>query len=244
MVSLKHKVTIKTKIAQEESSESLESKKVTLKRKQPDTPETLVGTSTSPNKHPKKLNMGKIIGGFIGVAAIVACVFFFINRDKIIEGDKDSSSIEMIAKNGDNQEVGNGVSGSEDKISEAPTDDNTSPDKSVKNGPSEGKDTPEDYESTSNSSPIEESKVAKTTATPTSTSDNAKTAKLESSSTENTSKSTTSSSTLVSGDIEENARRVIRGDFGNGQERKNKLGASYSEIQGKVNEMYRKGLVY
>ncbi len=48
----------------------------------------------------------------------------------------------------------------------------------------------------------------------------------------------------VDGDVETNARRVIRGDFGNGQERKDKLGSSYSEIQGKVNEMYRQGLVH
>lgn len=48
----------------------------------------------------------------------------------------------------------------------------------------------------------------------------------------------------VGGDVETNARRVIRGDFGNGQERRDKLGSSYSEIQGKVNEMYRQGLVH
>lgn len=48
----------------------------------------------------------------------------------------------------------------------------------------------------------------------------------------------------VGGDVKTNARRVIRGDFGNGQERRDKLGSSYSEIQGKVNEMYRQGLVY
>ena len=47
----------------------------------------------------------------------------------------------------------------------------------------------------------------------------------------------------MSGNVEENARRVIRGDFGNGQERKDKLGSAYAEIQSKVNEMYRQGLV-
>lgn len=51
------------------------------------------------------------------------------------------------------------------------------------------------------------------------------------------------SNAATSGDIEENARRVIRGEFGNGKERKAKLGTSYSEIQNKVNEMYRQGLV-
>ena len=45
-------------------------------------------------------------------------------------------------------------------------------------------------------------------------------------------------------DLVENAKRVIRGDFGNGQERKNRLGPAYAEIQSKVNEMYRQGRVY
>lgn len=49
--------------------------------------------------------------------------------------------------------------------------------------------------------------------------------------------------TEISGNLEENARQVIRGVFGNGQERKDKLGSAYSEIQGRVNEMYRQGLV-
>lgn len=44
--------------------------------------------------------------------------------------------------------------------------------------------------------------------------------------------------------IEEKAKLVIRGDFGNGEERKNKLGSEYSVIQNKVNEMYAKGLDY
>lgn len=66
--------------------------------------------------------------------------------------------------------------------------------------------------------------------------------------TTSTEKSSTSpsenSDNNVDGDVETNARRVIRGDFGNGQERRDKLGSSYSEIQGKVNEMYRQGLVH
>ena len=44
--------------------------------------------------------------------------------------------------------------------------------------------------------------------------------------------------------IEEKAKLVIRGDFGNGAERKRRLGAEYKAIQKKVNEMYAKGLVY
>lgn len=38
-------------------------------------------------------------------------------------------------------------------------------------------------------------------------------------------------------------QKVLKGVYGNGQERKDKLGASYAKIQRKVNELYRKGLV-
>lgn len=43
-------------------------------------------------------------------------------------------------------------------------------------------------------------------------------------------------------EIERTAKEVIRGKYGNGRIRKDKLGDQYSEIQSKVNEMYRKGL--
>lgn len=50
-------------------------------------------------------------------------------------------------------------------------------------------------------------------------------------------------SQIETGTLKEKAIRVIRGDFGNGEERKTKLGSEYQEIQNKVNEMYRNGLV-
>ena len=48
----------------------------------------------------------------------------------------------------------------------------------------------------------------------------------------------------INGSVEELALEVIRGVYGNGLERKQKLGDRYAEIQGKVNEMYRNGLVH
>lgn len=44
--------------------------------------------------------------------------------------------------------------------------------------------------------------------------------------------------------VEAKAKQVIRGIYGNGFVRKQKLGNDYAEIQGKVNEMYRNGLVH
>lgn len=51
-----------------------------------------------------------------------------------------------------------------------------------------------------------------------------------------------SNSNLMS-DVEATAISVIRGDYGNGQVRKDKLGNAYTDVQKRVNEMYRQGLV-
>ena len=56
-------------------------------------------------------------------------------------------------------------------------------------------------------------------------------------------KTQTSSAIPVNGSLEQKAIAVIRGTYGNGLERKQKLGDEYSVIQNKVNEMYRDGLV-
>lgn len=54
--------------------------------------------------------------------------------------------------------------------------------------------------------------------------------------------SNTESSSM--GSVEDKAKQVIRGIYGNGSVRKQTLGNDYAEIQGKVNEMYRNGLVH
>lgn len=46
----------------------------------------------------------------------------------------------------------------------------------------------------------------------------------------------------VSNDVEAEAMKVIRGDYGIGQERKDKLGSKYLAIQSRVNELKREGI--
>lgn len=41
-------------------------------------------------------------------------------------------------------------------------------------------------------------------------------------------------------DVDDLARRVLRGEFGNGDERKQKLGANYEAVQNRVNELSKK----
>lgn len=47
----------------------------------------------------------------------------------------------------------------------------------------------------------------------------------------------TSTETTVSGDVDDLARRVINGEFGNGDARKAALGKRYAEVQARVNEL-------
>lgn len=258
MVSIKHKVTLKTKVAQEETPEAIESSKVTLKRKQPEAsvvaePKPAPTQSktdpkpktVSPTPQPeKKSNTGKVIGGLVA-AAIIAGIFFFINN-KESEGGNDSTQTEAIAQNTENQDKGNDAliadKSNEDasaenkgvpaKGSEAPVTENT-------------EESPANTTSSANPAKANDNQVAEQPAkrNPATIAEPAKPAQSKPASTETT-KSFSATSAPISGDVEENARRVIRGDFGNGQERKDKLGSSYSEIQGKVNEMYRQGLVH
>lgn len=51
-------------------------------------------------------------------------------------------------------------------------------------------------------------------------------------------------SSSATGAIEEEAKEVIRGKYGNGDVRKRNLGDRYAEIQAKVNEMYKNGQVH
>ena len=49
-------------------------------------------------------------------------------------------------------------------------------------------------------------------------------------------------SPVKEGSVEDKARQVIDGVYGNGTDRKNALGVEYRAIQSKVNELYRRGL--
>lgn len=259
MVSIKHKVTLKTKVAQEETPEAIESSKVTLKRKQPETPVVAepkpAHAPTQPTAEPKqkpkpvsptpqpekKPNTGKVIGGLIA-AAIIAGIFFFINN-KESENGNDNTQTEAIAQNTENQDKGNNALAAENSNEYASAESKGVPANGSEAPVAENTDkSPANTTSSANHAKANDNQVAEqpTKQNPATI---AEPAQSKPAATQNT-KPSSSTSVPISGDVEENARRVIRGDFGNGQERRDKLGSSYSEIQGKVNEMYRQGLVH
>lgn len=205
--------------------------------------------SSNPDAHAtqsnNKSNTGKIVGSIVAAAAIIAGIFFFINN-KESEGGNDGTPTEVIAQNTENQNEGNDAPAAETSnedvsaeskgvpanTSEAPVVENTD-------------ESPATPTSSANPAKANDNQVAERHAkrNPTTIAEPAKTAQSKPAATQTT-KPFSVTSAPVSGDVVENARRVIRGDFGNGKERRDKLGSSYSEIQDKVNEMYRQGLVH
>lgn len=59
----------------------------------------------------------------------------------------------------------------------------------------------------------------------------------------NTNATSTPALSVPEGTLEQKAKEVIRGNYGNGADRKRALGSEYNAIQSKVNEMYRNGEV-
>ena len=240
MVSIKHKVTLKTKVAQEETPEAIESPKVTLKRKQPEAPVVAEPKQKPVSPTPqlgKKSNTGKVIGVLVA-AAIIAGIFFINNKEG--EGGNDSNPTEAIAQNTKDQNEGNDTPTAENSNEDASTESKGGSEAPVAKNTDKS---PANTTSSANHAKATDNLVAEqpTKQNPATI---AEPARSKPAATQTTKPSSSSTSAPVSGDVEENARRVIRGDFGNGLERRDKLGSSYSEIQGKVNEMYRQGLVY
>lgn len=191
MVSLKHKVTLRRKVAQGELSEN---------------------QSLSSSDPAKKSSKVKIIAGIVVVAAIIAGGIFFVNNDGANDNGCNKPAAKAVAQEGDKHDTDNNDSTTEPKGKAEAVSSDEAEGKTVAN----------------EAKPV--SSVADENNTTTSTE-------------KSLASSSEKSDNNVDGDVETNARRVIRGDFGNGQVRKNRLGSSYSEIQGRVNEMYRQGLV-
>ena len=201
--------------------------------------------SSSP--HPvEKSRKAKTIGGIVAAAVIISGgIFFFINN-KESEGGNDGTPTEVIAQNTENQNEGNDAPAAETSNEDVSAESKGVPANTSEAPVAENTDeSPAPPTSSVNPAKANDNQVAERPAkrNPATIAEPAKPVQSKPAATQTT-KPFSVISAPVSGDVEENARRVIRGDFGNGQERRDKLGSSYSEIQGKVNEMYRQGLVH
>lgn len=228
MVTIKHKVTIKTKTAQEKLHVTVESPEVAIKTKRPEQNLEPKNVSVMPELE-KPSNTGKIIGGIVAAAAIFIGIYFFGIRDNGSDANI-SAPTNRVAQT--EEATGSGNSENVDKTNAESATTNAETTK-----PSEVNKTQATAEEGNAPAKVDEKKAEKQSVNETQAVQQPSLAK------QTTTTTSQEFSTPINGDVEENARRVIRGDFGNGQTRKDKLGSSYSEIQGRVNEMYRQGLV-
>ncbi len=199
-------------------------KKITLKRKVTET--ATLKQQESLQTNPLNNGKGKKFGGLILLAVISVVVFFLLMPEKSGNEPFVASQItsESVAQNADNVQKQE----AEQPISESTPNEESAPVVEEDKSNNEASDNNEKKPATVSE---QEEKAQTTTETKTQTK-------------EVTSKTTQKEEAIPVGSIEEKAILVIRGDFGNGEERKMKLGSEYSVIQNKVNEMYAKGLVY
>ena len=190
-------------------------RKVTLKRK---------GDAHEQAPESKKSN--KFI--WLGVIALVIIGGIFglkqLNQEKPLEGGSE----EVVVTEVDNTNLGSveNESGTSNNDVINPTADNTFSDQTevTNNNPAE----------TNSTSSVENAVISK----PSSMGENS-VANVTASNNTSGNNVNQSNAAAVQGSVEEKAKQVIRGVFGNGQERKQALGAEYEEIQSKVNEIYK-----
>lgn len=198
-------------------------KKVTLKTKVAETATQNQQTTQPPN--PSGSGNGKKLGVLIVLAVIAVVAFFLLKPDNSGNDVSVSSPAtpETKAQNADNAQMQE-----EQPVSESTPSEESTP--VVEEDKSDNKANDNNGNKPSTVSGQEEN--AQTTTV------------VKTHTKEATSKTSQKEEAIPAGTIEEKAMLVIRGDFGNGEERKMKLGTEYSAIQNKVNEMYAKGLVY
>jgi len=153
--------------------------------------------------------------------------------------------------NVDNTEGSGNPSGSDLGSSDNPSETGNARNNSSGSG-NVGSSSSEVKESTPQSSDVQSSlknKAASVSSTASSGRSIVKEGKAETASRRGTSESGNSKNSgssvnpVIPGSIEQKAFDVIRGIYGNGQVRKDKLGPEYAEIQKLVNEMYRNGTI-
>ena len=233
MVQIKKKVTLKAKTEPEPVVEPVQqSAKPILRKKEPVKESEPTPT---PGGGKGKGDSSKIFGGI--AAAVVICLlgygaYYYFNSSDEKTDDTTTEVVEGIAET---SKEGNSKEQYNDQTVETPEVESAEAGSSA-NGEETASPAQEETSSEASSSntnpkqdiPVKPTEPVKATSQAT-----------------NTVQATTPAvqSTTLSGTLEEKAKDVIRGNYGNGEVRKQKLGDQYAEIQGKVNEMYRNGLV-
>ena len=254
MVKIKHKVTIKKKTEQEEQPVVAPNPVVT----EPSVPEEPISYSSYDDGEPsgkgKKKWLAAALAGLLVVGGGGAGAYYLSQKDKDnppVEQTSDDEGSGSIVENSDGTEIndataenvpeqsnGEEVAGQGEKANEptAQKDGNNNPQAKEEAPSATGQNNDTGGKAQTKEPQTQPASDTEKPSTPISA-----TAPTQQPKPEKTSQ--VSKLSNASGTIEEEAKNVIRGDYGCGLDRKKALGDRYKEIQRKVNEMYRKGLV-
>lgn len=190
-------------------------RKVTLKEKHSDTSDKGIVGQT-PKKWPKIL-----IPILIIAVAAVAAIAFWPKVDKGNDEQIVQNETEKFQSTEDDNSVGdNAIKVEHDECGEQVSENESAPE--------DASETPKVSETT----PEKPNVVQPADNT-------SRTVNSKPQPTHNTTSIASHVSGTLTGDVEQDAKAVIRGEFGNGANRKAALGNRYQKIQDKVNEIYR-----
>lgn len=246
MVELKKKVTLRTKTT--EAPEDVQKPQVALKKKQPE-PTLIPPTPPVPEGGDEPKGKWKKYAAVLAGLAVLGGGGYYLSQQgddtpqtvaEVVEGQNpDAATTDGTTANQDGQSQ-EGDTSSADAANESPASD----------APAVGGSSPADNTPSNATPSAPEQKKEDATSPATGAKETAPKADAPAKGTlskpvdqPKADITSTSTGSSASGTVEEEAREVIRGKYGNGDVRKRNLGGRYAEIQSKVNEMYRTGQV-
>ena len=229
MVELKKKVTLRTKAT--ETSEEVQKPQVALKKKQPISEPVSPSPPTKEGEDESKGGKGKWYAAALAGLLVLGGGGYYLsqqgdkNDDTVAEGVGPTKSAD--ATDGETTYANQGEQSQ--TVANDEVADNASSEAAEGGAPAQPTQSQDDISPANNGTPapVADAPVRNNPSTGGTISRTAPTPTGN-----------------VTGTVEEEAREVIRGKYGNGDVRKRNLGDRYAEIQSKVNEMYRNGQVH
>ena len=230
MVELKKKVTLRTKAT--ETSEEVQKPQVVLKKKQPVSELVPPTLPTKGVEEETKGGKGKWYAAALAGLLVLGGGGYYLSQ----QGDEGDAPVAEIVEPAKSADVAGGETTEANQDEQSLADANDEVADNTSNEAAEGGAPAQPGQSQGDGT------LVKDNATTASASD---VPVRNNPSTGGTVSQTNAIPTAsATGAVEEEAREVIRGKYGNGAVRKRNLGDRYAEIQSKVNEMYRSGQVH
>lgn len=230
-IHLKKKVTLRTKST--EASEEVQKPKVALKRKQPTPPTPPSGRKEEPK------GKGKWYAAALAGLLFLGGGGYYLSQ----QGEDKPQSVVAVAGTGQSDETAK-EEATKGNQKEQKQEGEIPADAAPAENPSGGTPSKEAFAGDTPVAPSSKTDAATPTSSSTSVSPStSQSIQEKTKATPAQTKQVTGPSSAM-GTVEEEAKEVIRGKYGNGDIRKRNLGDRYAEIQSKVNEMYRNGLVH